>query len=170
MFRTAERRQESCSVNSLLKMPELDEGRQQPKWHRSSFPSILQEIHRYTDTHMQARRHIHMCTRSSLQIPFLSFSTAREGRFGSQGEQEPCVTGTRGMLSIAALREVDLVQGPSSPARHFQCNGKALRNSFCPSEVRAVLRGPSQSLTFCTPFTEMFFPSTVPRGHLHLIS
>lgn len=66
---------------------------------------------------------------------------------------------------------MDLVQGLSSPARSFQCNGKTLlRNSFCPLEVRAMLGGPSQPLTFCMPFTEMFFPSTVPRGHLHLAS
>lgn len=73
-------------MNSLLNMPELDE---EPKWHHSSFPFVLQQIQRYTQA--CACRH-----RGSFQIPFLSFSRAREGRFGSQGEQEPRVKDKEG--------------------------------------------------------------------------
>lgn len=73
------------------------------------------------------------------------------------------------MFSVAALREADLVQGLRSPAGPYQCNGKTLlRSSFYLLEVRAVL--PSKPLTFCIHFTEMFFPSTMPQGHVHLAS
>ena len=137
-------------------------------------PHFLPFCRRYTDTHRHARArtepYIHMYHKQPPN-PIPCFLNSQRGEIWVPKWAGAVCERQRGMFSVAAWREVDLVQGLSSPARHFQCSGETLlRNCFCPSEMRAMLRGLIKPLPFCMHFTEIFFPSTVPWGHLHLMS